>query len=123
LRAVGYVIVPAREGQLPQPLPEEDVDRLAELEHARWMNERLAGGWKFGPKRNDDRKLNPYLRAWKEPVGEWLTRVCPSHIADCGKDVLPDDLKKNSKQLERNLPALLHELRYHLVKLPSEAHT
>ncbi len=122
LRAVGYVIVPAREGQSPQALPDDDVDRLAELEHIRWMRAKLADGWKFAPVPDKTSKLNEYLRAWCEPVDDWLTHNCPGFIEPCGKDALPQKLKEKSLQLERNLPGLLAELRYHLVKLPSEAH-
>ncbi len=40
---------------------EEELGRLERLEHERWMNEKLDGGWKFGPVRDDAKKLHPSL--------------------------------------------------------------
>lgn len=39
-----------------------EMDRLAELEHRRWMMDRLLNGWRFGASRDDVRKLHPDLK-------------------------------------------------------------
>ena len=47
-------------------LPAEDRDMLARLEHARWNAERLLEGWRYGPEKDLEKKLNPYLVAWDQ---------------------------------------------------------
>jgi RyR domain len=42
------------------------VERLAENAHDVWSRQRIAEGWRFGPKRNDDQKEHPCL----VPYGE-----------------------------------------------------
>ena len=39
---------------------------LAQNEHIRWMNERIAAGWVYGPVRDNDKKLQPLLVEWDE---------------------------------------------------------
>ncbi len=44
---------------LPALLPL--IERLAENAHDLWASQRLAQGWRFGPHRDDTRKLHPCL--------------------------------------------------------------
>jgi hypothetical protein len=44
----------------------KEVEVLAHLEHERWMHERLASGWVFGPVKDVDTKRSPYLVPWDE---------------------------------------------------------
>lgn len=39
---------------------------LAQNEHLRWMREKVANGWSYGQKRDDEKKLNPLLVDWEE---------------------------------------------------------
>jgi ppGpp synthetase/RelA/SpoT-type nucleotidyltranferase len=49
---------------------EEEVDRMAELEHGRWNIERLRDGWRFGKTRDDARKMHDCLVSWEAlPAG------------------------------------------------------
>lgn len=43
------------------PELEELLERLAAHNHDVWAQQRLAEGWTYGPKRNDDRKEHPCL--------------------------------------------------------------
>ena len=55
----------------PVRLSEAEHRLLAELEHRRWMTERLLGGWSFGEKRVDAARRHPMLRPWSElPASE-----------------------------------------------------
>lgn len=47
--------------RIPNPDFEEQLTRLARLEHARWNAERLALGWTLGPTRDLAAKTSPYL--------------------------------------------------------------
>lgn len=37
------------------------VERLAEHTHDIWAQQRMSEGWRFGPQRDDDKKLHPDL--------------------------------------------------------------
>lgn len=40
------------------------VETIAELNHDVWSAKRIAEGWRYGPKRDDDSKLHPCLMAY-----------------------------------------------------------
>ena len=46
-------------------LTEEEIERLAIMEHERWVQERRALGWTAGP-RDQEKKQNPNLVAWQD---------------------------------------------------------
>ncbi len=74
LRAVDCVLAPltdwdAAEGfEFFDDESEDEIDEielLAQMEHERWMEERISRGWKEGP-RNRDAKTTPFLVPWDE---------------------------------------------------------
>lgn len=67
LEAVGYRLGPLIDWGMPlAELSAEDTERMAELEHERWMAERLDDGWTYGPIRNNDELVHPDLVPWLE---------------------------------------------------------
>jgi RyR domain len=69
LRLIGCTIAP-RSAHLPIfELRDEELERLAIHEHDRWVAERKAQGWHYGPQRDDKRRLHPDLVPW-EKLGE-----------------------------------------------------
>ena len=47
----------------PASLTATEVERLAEVEHERWMSERIAEGWTEGP-RDDEARTHPSVVPW-----------------------------------------------------------
>lgn len=47
-------------------LPEKQVEYLAYLEHERWIEERLAGGWVYGPVKDIEKRISPWLIPYSE---------------------------------------------------------
>ncbi|MGX6647858.1 RyR domain-containing protein [Maricaulaceae bacterium MS644] len=43
---------------------------VARLEHSRWMADRLLDGWRYGPERDNDRRLHPNLVPFEELEAE-----------------------------------------------------
>jgi hypothetical protein len=43
-----------------------EVETMAKMEHIRWMEEKKTEGWKYGPIRDDDKKIHPSLIPWEE---------------------------------------------------------
>lgn len=69
LAAEGYHVQPLvswRDGLYDFPDDTAALERLAESEHNRWMAERMADGWTYGPVRDSDARKNPMLRPWTE---------------------------------------------------------
>ena len=63
LRKAGYGIRPAQgEGASPE-FTDEEVELMAEMEHGRWVVERLQEGWRYGSRRDPEKKVSPYLVA------------------------------------------------------------
>ena len=59
---------------------------MAELKHGHWNIERLRAGWRFGPKRDNDKKIHDCLVAWKD---------------------LPDDIREYDRTSIRAFPEIL----------------
>ena len=69
---------------------EDEIQVMAEMEHARWNVERLLAGWTWAEKRDPIRKTSPYLVGWlelPEDVKEWdreTVRKIPEFLAGVG---------------------------------------
>ena len=75
---------------------EQEIERMAELEHGRWNVERLRNGWRFGKPRDDVRKLHDCLVSW-------------------GK--LPEDKKRYDREAVRGFPEILAKARLEIYRL------
>jgi hypothetical protein len=92
---VGCVVAPRR-GLGGDVMSDEQVDKLAELEHDRWCAERRGQHWTYGPVRDDDKKLHPDLVEWEN---------------------LRDDSRDKSRRAIRRLPDILGEAGFEIVDL------
>jgi hypothetical protein len=102
LRAVGYDVVKmskksrsAQKGTLAAPPGyAAKVEEMAEREHGRYSAERLADGWRLGP-RDTARKLNPTLVAWSQLLererefDRKAVRAFPQALAAAGYTIKP----------------------------------
>lgn len=73
-----------------------EVERMAELEHERWCQDRAADGWTYGATRDDRRKTTPYLVPW---------------------DQLTEEVKDLDRSAVRALPELLTYAGFEIVRL------
>jgi RyR domain len=93
LHALGYTVHAAGDGSEPIAFTPEEVERMAVMEHDRFVAERRAAGWRPGPERDVDAKVTPYLVSWDdlpEHVREWdrePVRRIPELLADVGLEV------------------------------------
>jgi hypothetical protein len=65
---------------------EDEIEIMAKMEHARWNEERLRDGWRWGKKKDIIKKTSPYLVDWLE---------------------LPEDAKERDRQTVRKIPEFL----------------
>ncbi len=69
---------------------QKEIEKLAELEHMRWMNERFLNGWKYGTKKDVEKKINPSLLPWTELSEEEKDKdritiiKIPEYLLSCG---------------------------------------
>jgi hypothetical protein len=71
----------------------EEVEMLAEMEHARWCAERFLAGWTYGTPKDKARKISPDLVPWAilpEPIREYdrqAVRRLPEHVGLLGEEI------------------------------------
>jgi ppGpp synthetase/RelA/SpoT-type nucleotidyltranferase len=93
LAAIGKTAVPVqgRDIQVYELTPAE-IELLAEMEHGRWVIQRLLDGWTLGP-RNEQEKQRPSLVGWHE---------------------LHEEDKRKDRESVQNLPRLLMEIGFEI---------
>ncbi len=45
-------------------LTHDEIEMLSILEHDRWVEERISSGWVYGPKKDSDNRVSPYILPW-----------------------------------------------------------
>lgn len=69
VRLLGYEIVREEEcdeARRVRAFTDDEVEFLAHEEHDRWVEERVRAGWVYGPVKDEERKVSPYLVPWSE---------------------------------------------------------
>jgi hypothetical protein len=85
-------------GAIDFTFTDEEVEKLAEMEHRRWWDERSAAGWSWGEARNDKLKKNPYMVEFEK---------------------LPIDVADLDREFVRAIPALLASVGLQVVRVPT----
>ncbi len=91
LRQSGFAVEPTDLPAEKIPLPvfsHDEVEQMAEREHGRWNVERLSAGWRYAEKKDEERRLSPYLVPWKSVL-------------------LPDGIKEYDRNAVRDWPKIL----------------
>jgi voltage-gated potassium channel Kch len=97
LESAGCILVPAPLIDPHGPLftfTDEEVEMLARSEHDRWVADKVRSGWRYGPVRDDERRIHHLIVGWeqldeterdkdREPV-----REIPSMLARAGFEIV-----------------------------------
>ncbi len=101
LEAVGYRLGPLIDWGQPLPvLAEHEVERMAAMEHERWVRERLADGWHAGPVKDEDSRIHPDIVSWRElpdeqrEINRRLVRARPAILARVGVQIYMADVQE-----------------------------
>jgi hypothetical protein len=93
LDAIGCTAHPAGDGRVDLvTFSDAEIELMAEMEHDRWVSERVADGWTPG-ERDVARKTTPYLVGWEalpEEIREWdrePVRRIPELLAGVGLEI------------------------------------
>jgi len=86
LEEIGCAVRPADAEASEFQFSDTEVELLAEMEHGRWTADRLRSGWRWGPARDSEAKVSPYLVPWTQ---------------------VPDTIRDYDREFVRRIPALL----------------
>lgn len=119
LAAAGYAMRPARSGEPPLELSEEEVRLLTEQEHERWLVARLAEGWSWAPgPANLRARTSSAMLTWRRmSQQERAARYGPERAARLGDAELPAEEKEKDEKLVRGIASCLSIAGYTAVKV------
>jgi hypothetical protein len=98
LAIAGYIFLPARGHETPAEFTVDEIERLAEIEHERWMKQKRDTGWKYAAKTVKSRKLHKSLMEW---------------------DKISESEKEKDRVLVKGIPQILARAGYMMVKVKS----
>ena len=96
LASIGYAMIPARGNETPSEFQSGEIDKLAEMEHERWMEEKINAGGRYAKTTDKTKKLHQLLVPWHE---------------------LPHEEQEKDYVLVRGIPKILAKTGYTMVKL------
>ena len=97
LCAEGYDLKEKKSAEIPKiTFSDSEIDRMAEMEHGRFLIERLRQGWKYGAKKDVANKISPTLVPWGE---------------------LDEENRKKDRDAVRGWPEIFAIAGYEIVKL------
>jgi hypothetical protein len=118
LARVGYVMMPARSNEPPFDFPGSDLELLAEMEHERWMQAKIATGWRWAAKTDRAQKLHADILLWRTLSDEEQVRLyTPAERAAIGPGELPEEEKDKDRSLVQGIPQILAKVGYTIVQL------
>jgi hypothetical protein len=95
LESIGFDIIPALSNEAPGSFTDEEIEKLARMEHERWMKQKLADGWSYTLETDKVKKLHKGLVAFEK---------------------LPEEEKEKDRVLVRGIPEILANAGYKMVK-------
>lgn len=99
LEAINAVVVPESEAAPEFSFRGREVEDLAEMEHERWMRDRIAQGWTYG-QRDKRRKTHPDLVDWAD---------------------LPESEREKDRDAVRAIPGILHDAGFQILRLTPDS--
>lgn len=87
LRAIGATVTEPSAGS-PHGLTKKEIEILARIEHNRWAADRQLQGWRYGPNKDEQQRVSPYLVPY---------------------DQLTDNIQEYDRITARKIPSLLKE--------------
>jgi len=77
-----------------EPFRPEQIERMAQMEHERWCQNKSQAGWRFGPRKDERKRRHPDLVPW---------------------DHLPETEREKNRAFVRRIPALLFETGFQIL--------
>jgi len=96
LASIGYAMLPARGSKTTSEFRDIEVEKLAQIEHERWVKLKLENGWQYAEATDKEQKLHKDLIPWE-------------HLSEIEK--------KKDRTLVRGIPKILAKAGYSMVRL------
>jgi hypothetical protein len=117
LASAGYVMRRARGAVHGWSLGDDDIDRLAEAEHERWLRRKLDAGWRYAETRDDDKRLHPCLVPWTKLSDDDRVQRYGALADMVGDAELPTGEKDKDRDVVRAIPDILAMAGYTIERL------
>ena len=121
LAVAGYVMIPARSNEPPFDFPGVDLERLAEMEHERWMRLKLERGWRYARRTDKRKELHEALLPWRKLSRAERVTNYGAYESGVGPGPLPESQKKKDRTLVRAIPRILARAGYTVLKVNDDA--
>jgi len=79
---------------------EDEIERLSQWEHTRWNWQKIMQGWVYGEKRDNEKKIHPYLLPWIK---------------------LTDDIKEYDRQSVTLMPGFIKNAGYNAIRTKNKS--
>ena len=96
LAIAGYAMLAKRGSQRPGKFTDDAIEKLAKMEHERWMQQKLNSGWEYAKRTNKDKRLHKDLIPWHD---------------------LSHDEQDKDRDLIKGIPGIIEKAGYTMVKL------
>lgn len=121
LAAAGYALLPAPGPGEEENLPGAVVERLAEVEHERWMRLMIRKGYVHVSKDGPDDKKHEAILPWRKMSAEERAVQYSRRVNEAiGEDELPEAEKRKVRAQVRGIPDILRAVDYILVRVEEE---
>jgi hypothetical protein len=118
LAQVGYVMIASRGDVPPFGFPGADMEKLAEMEHDRWLKQKARQGWRYGVKTDRKRHENEAMLPWLEMSREELEHHYGRDLAAAmGTSGLPEEMKEIDRSIIANIPRTVAAAGYTIARL------
>lgn len=114
LRAVGCTLSSTR-GEEYRLTP-ADIEILAKMEHRRYLENAVRGGWRYASQYDEDNKYNPTLVPWDTLTPVEARIEYPQIFSHLGPGPLPEKEREKDREPVRNYVNLLHRASLRIVK-------
>jgi len=115
LAQVGYCMVPTT-NQLQTMDLNLVIEKLAEVEHLRWLKAKIDLGWRHGPKTDKSRKVHQAMLWWRKFTASERAKLPSDWLAVLGKEVLPEEEKQKTRDMVREISEILNNAGYNIIK-------
>ena len=124
LTGVGLAIVPTEAKITPAEISPENLERVSQLEHIRWVRHHIDSGWSYAPQKDKTRKQHDALVAWDDAERQMMDAVYGECYARRMGSAPGEFLAERYRNLDRvislAIPWILEQVGYKIVKLPDK---
>src|SRR5215813_4302330 len=113
LSAIGCVMIPARNNESLFGFSHEEIELMAEMEHERWVKEKLENKWKYAPETNKAKLEHKDILLWRQlSEDERRRKLSEDELERIGKGLLSEEAKEKNRSAVSDIPHLLANIGY-----------